>query len=351
MTADVAIAGAGICGAFCAWELARAGLSVIVAECAPPCGGATAAGMGHIALMDDSPAMFGLCSASQRLWAEWRGEIEMARVGALWVAELEEDLRAMRHPAARRLDARQTREAEPELREGLAGAMLVESDSVVYAPAAAAHVLKRSGALVVRGRVKKVEPRALVLEQARIDAAAIVVAAGSESARLIDGLPVAPRKGHLAITGRAPGFVHHQLIELGYTRSAHSDSGESVAFNVQPRTTGQVLIGSSRQYGAADAAIEPRILKAMLRRAVEFLPRLAALEIIRAWTGLRAASPDHLPLIGPWPLIDGVYVATGHEGLGVTLAPVTGRMIAAHIAGVECAIPMEPFLAARCAGG
>ncbi|MCC6535902.1 MAG: FAD-dependent oxidoreductase, partial [Bryobacterales bacterium] len=111
-------------------------------------------------------------------------------------------------------------------------------------------------------------------------------------------IPVAPRKGHLAITDRAPGFLRHQIVELGYLKSAHGHETESVACNLQPRATGQVLIGSSRQYGVHTAAVEPRMLQRMLRRALEYMPGLAGLPVVRTWTGFRAATPDGLPLIG-----------------------------------------------------
>jgi glycine/D-amino acid oxidase-like deaminating enzyme len=90
-------------------------------------------------------------------------------------------------------------------------------------------------------------------------------------------------------------------VELGYLKSAHSTTEDSVAFNVQPRKTGQLLIGSSRQFGAEHAAIDHHMLARMLRRAQEYMPGLADLSAIRTWTGFRAATPDKLPLIGPCP--------------------------------------------------
>ena len=76
------------------------------------------------------------------------------------------------------------------------------------------------------------------------------------AARLTPGLAIRPRKGHLVITDRHPGFVTHQLLELGYLKSAHGSDAASVAFNVQPRATGQLLIGSSRQYDVEDPAVD-----------------------------------------------------------------------------------------------
>jgi glycine/D-amino acid oxidase-like deaminating enzyme len=178
-------------------------------------------------------------------------------------------------------------------------------------------------------------------------AAALVNATGMDAARLTPGLPIRPRKGHLVITDRAPGFLRHQVVELGYTKSVQALTPDSIAFNVAPRRTGQVLIGSSRQSGVSSAAIDPPVLEAMLRRAFSYMPGLRALSAIRSWTGLRAATPDKLPLIGPHPELPGVWVAAGQEGLGITTALGTARLLAAHLTGRAPEIPAEPYLLSR----
>src|SRR4029077_3367302 len=123
----------------------------------------------------------------------------------------------------------------------------------------------------------------------RISASAILCATGIWIATLLPGPGVRPRKGHLPITDRYPGFVRHQLVELGYLKSAHGDAAESVAFNVQPRKSGQVLIGSSRQFDVTDPGIDTGMLRRMLSRAMEYMPNLARLDVIRTWTGFRAS--------------------------------------------------------------
>jgi glycine/D-amino acid oxidase-like deaminating enzyme len=141
--------------------------------------------------------------------------------------------------------------------------------------------------------------------------------------------------------------VHHQLVELGYLKSAHSSATDSVAFNVQPRPTGQLLIGSSRQFGAEESDVNQPILSAMLARAAEYLPGVSKLSVLRAWTGFRAATPDKLPLIGPVPGDDTLWLATGHEGLGITTSLATAELLAAALTGSEPAIAPEPYLPAR----
>jgi glycine/D-amino acid oxidase-like deaminating enzyme len=158
---------------------------------------------------------------------------------------------------------------------------------------------------------------------------------------------VKKRKGHLVITDRYPGFLRHQLVELGYLKSAHSVTADSVAFNIQPRRTGQLLIGSSRQFEVDHAGVDESIVKRMLARAVEYLPSLAKLSALRTWTGFRAATPDKLPLIGPSPEHGGLYLATGHEGLGITTSLATAKLLVDQIVNREPAIPLEPYAPSR----
>jgi len=108
-----------------------------------------------------------------------------------------------------------------------------------------------------------------------------------------------------------------------------------------------VLIGSSRQYGSADREPEPRIVSRMLRRAFEYLPALEQASAIRVWTGFRAATPDKLPLIGPWPGDPSVFLAAGHEGLGITTSLGTAQLVCDSLLGRPPKIPIDPYLPSR----
>jgi glycine/D-amino acid oxidase-like deaminating enzyme len=111
-----------------------------------------------------------------------------------------------------------------------------------------------------------------------------------------------------------------------------------------------MLIGSSRQYDETGTEIDWPILRRMLRRCFEHLPRLADLSVIRVWTGFRAATEDGLPLIGPCPGRPKTWLATGHEGLGITTSLATAELLAAQLLGRAPAIPVEPYLPSRFAG-
>ena len=89
------------------------------------------------------------------------------------------------------------------------------------------------------------------------------------------------------------------------------------------------------------------MLRRMLQRAEEYMPEIADLVAIRTWTGFRAATPDKLPLIGPVPGNEKLYLATGHEGLGITTSLATGKLVADQIVGRPSAIPSAPYLPGR----
>lgn len=177
--------------------------------------------------------------------------------------------------------------------------------------------------------------------------AVMINATGVHAALLNPDLPIVPRKGHLLITDRYPSFIHHQLIELGYLKSAHKSSADSVAFNIQPRKTDQLLIGSSRQYGVNSPEIDSSILSRMLARAAQYIPSLSGISALRVWTGVRAATPDNLPLIGRCTGYRYVFAACGHEGLGITTSLATAKLLVDQFMSRSSAIPPEPFSVQR----
>src|SRR5918993_1762374 len=147
---DVIIIGAGIVGAACAAECDREGLKVAIVEAGIVGGGATAAGMGHLVVMDDSEAQFALTRYSQQLWdeisEELPREVERDACGTIWIAADDEEMAEARRKEkfysdrgvrVELLDAHSLAEAEPNLRPGLIGGLRVPGDSVIYPPCTA----------------------------------------------------------------------------------------------------------------------------------------------------------------------------------------------------------------------
>ena len=363
---DVIIVGAGIIGASCAYECAQSGLKVLILDKSPGCAGTTGACMGHIVVLDDSAAQLALTGYSQRLWHDISHRLppaaEYVNYGTIWAAADDEEMAEVsrKHKVytelglqAEILDTKALAKQEPNLSTSLAGGLLVKSDAVIYPPAASYFMLKESQAhgAVFKGlsEVRQILPEGLVVlsDGTEIAADAIVNACGCDSPQFSDNAPVKKRKGHLMITERAPGFINHQVIELGYLKSAHSATGDSVAFNVQPRKTNQLLLGSSRENDSETPEINREILSRMIKRAYDYMPALKEIQVTRIWTGFRPATPDKLPLIGPDGENSKIYLAAGHEGLGITCSTGTGKLIRDMIMDCTPQINPKPYLPSR----
>jgi glycine/D-amino acid oxidase-like deaminating enzyme len=374
---DVAIVGGGIVGCACALAACQAGLSVALFEAQRIGAGVTAAGMGHLVVIDDDPAEFALARLSMRLWREWSGWLAIERIstGTLWIAETAAQQRAADTKMARLqaaglrarwLDADALHALEPRLARDLVGALHVRDDEIAYGPELAARLADDVRA--AGGRVEEMSPVAwlsddglLLADGTRVVAGHVLLSAASESVRLWPGrspLRVRPRKGQLAITDRYPGYISHALVEMGYIDAAHGDADESVAFNAQPRASGQVLLGSTRSYADTSPGIDAALLGRMVQRARRFLPDIGELQMLRGWSGLRPATPDGRPLIGrlaedgtrrPGAAVH--WVATGHEGLGLTTATGTARLWLDLLLGREPSIDPAPYAPDREFGG
>ena len=159
LTYDVVVVGAGIVGAACAEECTRQGLRVAIIDRDVIGGGATAAGMGHIVVMDDSEAQFALTRYSQQLWQQLRPElpadVEYEQCGTIWVAADDEEMAEVRRKQnyygqrgvpTEVLDPQTLERLEPNLRKGMAGGLLVPEDVVLYPPCAARFLIERAQA-------------------------------------------------------------------------------------------------------------------------------------------------------------------------------------------------------------
>ena len=183
-----------------------------------------------------------------------------------------------------------------------------------------------------------------------VAAGAVVLAAGPWSAALAAGagleLPLEPRKGQL-VRLRAPrprpDPAQDRRRLLPAARSSSADAGLQVSTVVETTWEGDVLVGSSRERRGFDVTVDPAVSRAMLERAARLFGVLGSLEVADAWSGLRPWLPDHLPAIGPSAAVEGLWVATGHEGAGVALGPVTGVVLAQAYCGERPLMDLAPF--------
>jgi glycine/D-amino acid oxidase-like deaminating enzyme len=362
---DAIVAGAGIVGAACAASLARAGMYVAIVDRGGIGNETTSAGMGHIAVLDDSEAQFALTRYSQNLWQEIAPELprdaEYEATGTVWVAadaaELAEAERKCAYynehgVPATLLNPQMLAELEPNLRAGLAGGLFVPEDALVNPPAVAMYLVTqalsyKANLLLGCTLTSLGRGEAAIKNGARLTAPVLINATGAWAKDLDMRLPIRKRKGHLIVTDSYPGFVRHQVAELGHAKSTQSAEADSVVFNVQPRPNGQILIGASRQHGNESPGADRRIVDALLKRAGEYMPGLAKKKMATTRTGFRAGTPDKLPLIGPVLDDETLWLATGHEGLGITNSLATAELITAALTGKDLEIALDPYLPGR----
>jgi glycine/D-amino acid oxidase-like deaminating enzyme len=374
--ADVAVVGAGIVGTAVARELAVRGAAVTLLDRGDVSGGTTGLGEGNVLASDkDAGPELALALAGLDVYDEIDArvgpEAQVRRKGALivhpdaatWADEPArvERLRAAGVEASL-LDPDAVRAREPALTGALHGASFFPGD-LQCAPRAIARALAHeaaaAGAAVRTGcAVEAIAVRAGAVTGVRLaggellPARAVVLAAGAWSAPLAAtaglALPVEPRWGQLVrLAAPRPAeapLIRHKVVDGSYLASVLSGAAELQVTTVLETTwEGDVLVGSSRARRGFDTTADPAVTEAMLVRAAALMPSLRALPVAAAWAGLRPWLPDHLPAIGPSARVPGLWLATGHEGAGVALGPVTGRLVAQALCGEEPLLDLAPF--------
>ena len=289
----------------------RDGLRVLVLDARFAGGGTTAAAMGHLVVMDDSPAQLALTASRARLWTELAAALpRRARTAVRHASGSPRTTRSWRRVrrqaarlrAARRraevLDAAGPRRAPSRTCAAGSPAGCVVPGDARALPAAAARCPARAGARRAapscasgaRGGVGRRPRRASGRAAARCTPAWSSTPPAPPRRARRPGSRSCRARGTSSITDRHPGFCRHQIVELGYLdERARDDHAESVAFNLQPRATGQLLLGSSRELvGLGRGRSTGAILRPDARaRAPTSCRALAgALGAPRTWTGL-----------------------------------------------------------------
>jgi len=357
-TTDIVVIGGGIIGASCAYFLSGKGLDIHLVERHFPASGTSRACDGLVLLWDKSPgAELALAKISLNLWSELNETLDedfgFERAGSILLAESESHLKAGQEKAemirrighhADLLDTRALRSLEPELAPDLAGGVLFPDDLQVdprKATLALLAVGQRKGLTLHTGTsvldIKHAQHGdksvfSIITPRGELSTPTIICAAGVWSKNIAQmvglDLPTRPRKGHILVTAKTPGFIKHPLLEGGYVSTVQSAADDlQVALVAEMTKDGTMLLGSSRQFVGDDGTVSIQVIQAIANRASRFFPRMENVQIIRTYAGLRPWSPDHLPIIGPVQRVPGFYLATGHEGAGIGLAPVTGQLI------------------------
>jgi D-amino-acid dehydrogenase len=253
--------------------------------------------------------------------------------------------------AAKVLDAAGARAMEPALRPDVVGAVYFPDDAHVTPDRFVHGLAALAGKLGVTMRTEtevlgfRTDGRRIVaVETTRGDLACaeVVLAAGSWSPALGRALaldiPIQPAKGYSvtydapAGSPRVPVLCMESRVAVTPMRTAH---GEILRF------------GGTLELAGLDLSINRRRVEAIKRGAREYLTLPADLTLREVWRGLRPCTPDGLPMIGRPRRWDNLVLATGHAMLGVTLGPVTGRLVAQMLSSEAPALDLAPVAADR----
>ena len=373
MRPDVVVVGAGIIGAACAHALAAEGLRVRILEARGLVAGASGAGQGALIGWDHATAASRAMAADGvGLWARLASELGDAsgidigyrREGSLVVigdgraddgAELAGRLRTQ-GVRALLLDGRELREAEPLVGAAAARALLIPDDALLeprHATLALLREARRRGAtLAPRDPVRAIreDPDGVVVttgsEACRAGWA--VVAAGLDTPGLVQllgsELPIRAVRGHVAVAVAPELSLTRFVTELAEPERSAGSVDADIWTSVQPTAAGPPLVGASRAGRPGVArSVDGALAGRLLERAARRVPALRAATLLRGYAGLRPASPDGTPFVGPVPGHPRVLVAAGHGGAGIMMAPSTAGMIRDLVLGRPPAIPAGPY--------
>ena len=367
------VVGGGLIGLSIAWRLAADGMQVTV--CDPTPGTQTssvAAGMlapvTEVEYGEDD--LLALNLASVAAWPAFAEELEAIagipagfhRTGTLSVAYDTDDAAALRRLAdyqrrlgldVEELTGRETRKREPLLAAGVSAGVWVPGDHSVDNRQAVAALLRATdkvGVNLVREHVARVVVSGTTAIGVQLDngetinSSKIVAAAGPWSAQL-GGIPdelrppVRPVKGEI-LRLRVPEAYRPALN--------HTVRATARGFSVYlvPRPGGELVVGATTSELGYDTRVLAGGVYGLLRDARTVLPITDELELVESVAGLRPATPDNAPILGPSG-IDGLLWATGHYRNGVLLTPITAQLITEAIRTGGVPKLIEPFLADR----
>jgi glycine oxidase len=344
---DIIVVGAGIVGCAIAHELASRGVSVEIVDERPVGMGATQASAGvlapYIEARDGSP-LLDLTVRSldmfdefiERVTEESGLTVSYRRSGTLDVAVNDTELRALGRTAdtlARRgvpaltLDAQAVRDEEPQLADDAIGGLLIESHGFVGAVeltrALTAAARRRGAQLIEKSRVRSIMARngEMIVDTNRgsLTGGAVVLCAGSWSGDInVEGLaatvPVRPIRG--------------QLLHLGWTGTPLRRITWSGRCYLVPWEDGTLLVGATVEDAGFDERVTVAGVQGLLEAACAVVPRAWTAGFLTARVGLRPATADDLPVIGPSSVVPNLMYATGHYRNGVLLAPLTAKLVA-----------------------
>jgi glycine/D-amino acid oxidase-like deaminating enzyme len=363
-TADVVIIGGGVIGTSIAYYLSKKGIKPILIEKDDLASGSSGACDIDIILQSKNPGIhLQLAMESAKMYETLADEldfdIEYETCGGMVLIEDEEQLKVMKDFVKRQkaiglqvklLGLKEASEIQPGLSPNLVGSTYSPQDAHVnpmrlcqaFAKAAkrlGAEIYLNTGVLDIR--VEKSKVKSVITNRGEIQTKVVINAAGVYAPMIGEmvglSLPIKPRRGQIIVTEPVPKLVMADVLCAKYIvakynpknleRSDNPETRLGVGLSLSQTHDGQMLIGATREFVGYNKSTTHEALRAILRNATRLVPALKLIHAIRSFAGLRPYTPDGLPLLGQVEGIQGFIMAAGHEGDGIALSPVTGKII------------------------
>ena len=376
---DVIVIGGGVIGSSITYDLSKLGKRVLMLERRDNGSGSAGASDGVVGYHTKKPglqmelaiqsiAMFDHLSEELGMDIEYRrncGGMQPAETKLEWeiLSEIVEEQRRS-GVDIRMISMENACKIEPQLNPDLYGALYSPTSGKVnplQLTFAYVQAAKRMGARILRNTevreilVKMRRAMGVETDKGTFYADQIIDAAGSWAAEVaamagVD-LPIRPRKGQLFITEPLGPFMNVTLQCARYNviKFKPEAVGDKAALrmgaslSIEQGSNGGLIIGSTREFAGFDRENTLEAMEVTMRRAMRFFPALKDVNIIRAFAGLRPFTPDGLPILGEVEKLPGFYVAAGHEGDGIALAPITGKLMAELLAQGKASYSLEAF--------
>lgn len=371
---DAIVIGAGVIGSSVAYHLSAKGLKVAVIERGDAASGTSSGCDASALICDKKPGIdtkmgYESIQLYKQYCSKFSYDFEFEQRGSIYVCETEQELEVARQYAKeqiqdgypmRMMDKYEIQQAEPNLAKDLVGGIWTECDSSVTPMRVAFAFLeegKKHGLTVYTYEkvvgIKRDENkavRAVETDRGIYTTKTVINCAGPWAPFVGDmvdiKIPIEPRKGQIIVSEKTTYVVNEKIQEFGYMMSKFEDmqyerkvselvEKHNVAFVIEPTPHQNCIVGSCRAFEGYDKSSSIEVIQALAERAVRFIPMLKDVNIIRGYAGLRPYVVDHLPIVCEIEQVPGYYVAAGHEGDGICLAPITGKLVSQLVTGEQ----------------